>query len=147
MTMIMQASAALIVRDRVHAAAQLLDMHTPPWWEHVNQDRLDMSSVKDDVLAQVYEDEDEPAGNGYCWAVTKLRDKLGEQDFLGDDPVSDWLERFGFKHDPFLVSPEYTKDQQHQDLQRYWKQEVEDRRGQHQVQAAKALQGQREAEG
>lgn len=135
MALIMQADAATIVQDRVIVGARLLDIHTPSWAGRVNQRLLDMSSYKDDVLAQVYRDARNPADNGYSWAINKLRVKLGEQDYFGENPVNDWLERHGFKQDPFLNVGGYSEDQQNQDLRRFWLHEVEVRSGQGQEQA------------
>lgn len=128
MAMTMMADVHRLVHDRVIIGAKLLDIHTPTWWQHVNKRRLNMASTKDDVLAQVYEDDREPAGNGYSWAVSKLRDRLGGQDFFGEHPVNDWLERQGFKADPFLFADDYTEEQQYLDLRRFWVHEVEARR-------------------
>ena len=76
-------------RENVTRGAVWLDEKEPGWWERIDLERLDMDSLTDCIIGQLY---------GDFWDWEEVRDNSEAASDLGFDAYSDYelREKFGY---------------------------------------------------
>ena len=90
-----------VLKARVERGAALLDAEQPGWCERIDLDVLNMTSVGDCVLGQLYLETDNDSsyslGKGYSWGKQALSIAVGEAD------VPYGFSTIGHNHDARLL--------------------------------------------